>query len=139
MAVPINFLDAFDVFLQIQQNLRGLERDIRANAVTWKGMAAAQSPPAGTLRTFMLDAASSYLTRLGWVQTLRDNATARQRVLDMLAKLQIPEQDIIDKATALTTVANQLSGATLNTYTQINNVCDAIIVAVPARFNLWPE
>jgi hypothetical protein len=139
MAIGINFLDAFDVFLQIQQNLRGLQKDMRQNATTWKAMAQAQNPPVGTLRQFMADAGAAYSTRLGWVSTLRNDATKRQRLLDILGKLDIPEQDVIDKAAALSAIATQLQGATLNNYTQITNACDGILSNVEARFNLWPE
>lgn len=139
MAITVNFLDAFDVFLQIQQNLRGLQRDIRQNALAWKAKAQAQSPPFAQLKQEMMDAASAYAVRTQWVAELRADPAKRQRLLDMLSRLNIPEQDIIDKATDLNAVITQLQGTNPQNYAQINTIADQIIAAVPARPNLWPE
>lgn len=139
MAITVNFLDAFDVFLQIQQNLRGLQSDIRRNAISWKARAQAQSPPFAQLKQQVTDAAAAYGVRMQWVAELRADPVKRQRLLDMLSRLTIPEQDIIDKATDLNAVITQLQAANPQNYAQLITICDQIIAAVPARPNLWPE
>lgn len=139
MAIVINFLDAFDVFLQIQQNLRGLQFDIRRLAIGWKSRAQAGSVPFPELKQQFVTGGNSFAVRIQWVSELRADSVKRQRLLDMLAKLDIPEQDIIDKASDLNTVVNQIRAQDPLNYAQLITVCDQIIAAVPARVNLWPE
>lgn len=139
MAVPLTNLDKFRVFFQITNNICQLQANIRSNVTTWKAMAQAQSPALGTLQNFMHDGANAWLTRLGWVDTLRANPTKRQHIIDVLNDLGINEADIVDKVTAMQSVATQLSGAPLASYAACITACDGILAAVDVAFSLWPE
>lgn len=139
MTIPVTNLHILRLMLQIEQNLSGLQRDMRNNALTWKASATAQSLPVANLATYMNDAAMSYQSRLGWLTTLQADAGNWAKVAAMWAMLGGTGQDFSDMMTPINAVANQLGPATKNTYTQISAICDQITTAINAPLSLWPE
>jgi len=129
----------YRVMNQLQQNLTGLQRDIRSNAVAWKAMATAQSPDVATLAQFAKDAAASYETRLGWVLTYKNTSPNWPAVTAMFTALGGNIADATTLFTQMKAVADQLGAATLTTYAQISAACDQILAAVQAPDSLWPE
>jgi len=139
MAIPLTQLHGDRIIGQIRDNLVGLQRDMVQNATTHKTMAQAQSPARAVLATFVTDASASYLTRLQWVIDLRDDATRRARLLTVLARVGIDEQDIIDMVTPLRAQAIALRDASKATYALIIVACDTLLAAVDPPESLWPE
>lgn len=139
MAIPVTNLSILRLMLQIEQNLSGLQRDMRNNALSWKAAAQAQSTPAVTLTQYMNDAAASYQARLTWLTTLQADAVNWPRVGAMWATMGGTAQDFSDMMTPINAVANQLGPATKTTYAQIIGVCDQIVAAINAPLSLWPE
>lgn len=139
MAVPVTQLHILRVMLQADQNLSGLQKDMRQNAQTWLAMAQAQSPDVTTLAGFMNAAAASYQTRLGWVSTIQADATNWPKIQTMAAALGIAGADFSGVINPLTTVANQLGPADKSTFAAIIAACNSIIAAIPAPLSLWPE
>lgn len=139
MAVPVTQLDILDVMLQANQNLRGLQKDIRRNAQTWLAMAQAQSPDVVTLAGYMNSAATAYQTRLAWVSAMQADAVNWPKIQAMATILGIAGTDFSGVINPLTAVANQLGPANKSTYAAIITACNSIIAAIPAPLSLWPE
>lgn len=127
------------VMLQCQQNLNGLQRDMRRNALTWRAAAVAQTTAQPALAQQMSDAAIAYQGRLGWLTTLQADATNWPKVRNMFIALGGTAADFTAMLTPITAVANQLGPADKSTYTAIISDCDQILAAVEAPLNLWPE
>lgn len=139
MAVPVTQLHILRVMLQADQNLSGLQKDMRQNAQTWLAMAQAQSPDMATLAGFMNSAAASYQTRLAWVSTIQADGTNWPKIQAMAALLGIVAADFSSVINPLTAVANQLGPADKSTFAAIITACNSIIAAIPAPLSLWPE
>jgi hypothetical protein len=139
MAVPVTAIHVLRMLLQADQNLSGLQGDMRANAITWKAAAQAQSQPVATLAQWMNDAATAYQTRLGWIATAQADAVLWPLLSSMWAKLGGTAADFNSVTTPLKAVADQLGPVAKGSYAQIIAACDQIIAAVPAPLSLWPE
>lgn len=139
MAVPVTQLHILRVMLQADQNLSGLQKDMRTNAQTWLAMANGQSPDVTTLAGFMNSAAAEYQKRLGWVTTIQGDGTNWPKIQTMAATLGITGTDFSGVINPLTTVSNQLGPADKSTYAAIITACNSIIAAIPAPLSLWPE
>jgi hypothetical protein len=126
---------------QIIRNLRGLHRDMRDNAQSWKTMAAVQNPTVAILRSYMADAVVSYQTRLSWVNDYKNTNANWPAVMAMMTAQGMDTADVAALYSQLKTVADQLQAAapTLTTYASINGACDQILAAVQAPDSLWPE
>src|SRR5688572_18190919 len=105
MPVTITAIHKRRLISQIEQNLTGLQRDMHNNAVTHKGQAQAQNPGVAVLGGYVLDSSNSYLARLQWIISLRNDPVRRQRLLDVLATAGWTEQEVIDYVTALRNAA----------------------------------
>ena len=138
MAIPVTNLNILYVMLQCQQNLNGLQRDMRNNALTWLAQAQAQSVPVATLAGFMNNAAASYQNRLGWLTTLEADPNW-PAIGAMWGKLGGTAQDFSNVITPLTAVVNQLGPVDKSTYAAIITACNEIIAAINAPLSLWPE
>src|SRR3990167_9227020 len=138
MAIPITTIQKRRVAKQIEDNLTGLQRDMRNNALTHKAMAAAQSPELAKLQAYVADSAQSYLRRLQWIIDLRGNAGRRQQLVDILATTGVAEQELVDPVTALRSVAVALRDADKSDHAAITTACDAVLAAVDAPMSLWP-
>ena len=139
MAIALTAIHKRRLITQIEHNLTGLQKDMHNNALTHRAMAVAQNPTLATLAAFVNDSANAYLVRLQWIIDLRNNATRRQRLLDMLASVGWTEQEIVDFVTALRGEAVSLRDAPKNNYAQIINACDALLAVVDLPESLWPE
>ena len=139
MTIAQTAFHTFRVVNQLQQNLVGLQRDMRSNAVAWRAMATAQSPNVATLAQFTKDAATSYQTRLGWVLTYKNTSANWPAVTAMLTALGGNITDATTLYTQMKAVADQLAAANLTTFAQISTACDQILSAVQAPDSIWPE
>ena len=139
MAVPVTALHILRLLLQADQNLSGLQRDMRNNATTWKAMAQAQSVPLPTLAQFMNDAATEYQKRLGWITTAQADTANWTKLSTMFATLGGTAADFNQTVNPLNAVANQLGPADKSTYAAIITACDQILAAINAPLSLWPE
>jgi hypothetical protein len=139
MTIPITALHVLRVMMQIDENLTGLQRDMRNNALTWKAQAQAQTIPVTGIAGYMNDAAVSYQSRLAWLDTLQADSATWSKISAMWAMLGGTAQDFSDLITPISAVANQLGPATKTTYAQVIGVCDQITTAINAPLSLWPE
>ncbi len=139
MAIPQTKLHANRVLEQIMDNVIGLQRDMRNNAIAHRAMALAQSPALATLQSFVNDAAAAYLVRIGWGESII-NTPAKLTILNnTLSRIGLVLTDITDVTDALKSAALQIQSANKNTYAQIVTVCDAVIAGVNLPDSLWPE
>lgn len=125
--------------MQADQNLSGLQGDMRNNAIAWKAAATAQSQPVATLAQWMNDSATQYQTRLGWIATVQADAVLWPLLSGMWGKLGGTAADFNSVTGPLKSVADQLGPVAKGTYAQIIAACDQITAAVPAPLSLWPE
>jgi hypothetical protein len=139
MTVPTTAIHILRLLLQADQNLCGLQKDMRNNAIQWKDQAQAQAVPVLTLASFMDGAAVAYQTRLQWLDDAQANAPLWAELSAMWQMLGGTGQDFSDVTTPLRAVADQLGPAAKTTYAQIVGVCDQIIAAINAPVSLWPE
>lgn len=139
MAIALTAIHKRRLITQIENNLTGLQRDMRNNALTHKTMATNANPARAVLAGYVLDAANAYLARLQWIIDLRADPVRRQRLVDMLVTAGWTEQEIVDYVTALRNAAIALRHAGKNTYAQIIAACDALLAAVDMPESLWPE
>lgn len=139
MAIPTTSLHILRVMLQAEQNLSGLQRDIRNNAISWRASAQAQNLPIETLAQYMNDAASEYQKRLAWVDALQAKTSAWNKMSTMWAALGGTGKDFSDIVTPMDAVATQLAAVGKASYDEIIAICDQIIAAINAPLSLWPE
>ena len=139
MAIPTTALHILRVMLQAEQNLSGLQRDMRNNAISWKTSAQAQNLPVETLAQYMNDAAKAYQSRLAWLSTLQADSANWTKIGAMWALLGGTAADFSGIITPLTAVANQLGPIDKSNYAAIISACNQIIAAINAPLSLWPE
>lgn len=139
MTIPVTNLHILRLMLQIEQNLSGLQRDMRNNALSWQATATAQSLPVAVLAQYMNDAAASYQTRLSWLTTLEADAANWAKVGAMWALIGGTDADFTNLITPITAVANQLGPIDKSSYASILSACSQIIAAINAPLSLWPE
>src|SRR5260221_343733 len=137
MPVPLTLLHQQRVVDQIRQNLVGVQRDMINNAKAHLAMAQAQSPDIATLLGFVRGVASQYLTRLGWITTLRNNPTQEAWVLAAMTRMGWSESDIVNVVTPLLTAANSLNNAALVTYADVISACNQLIAFIDVPPSLW--
>jgi len=139
MAIPVTKLHILRLLLQADQNLSGLQADMRRNALAWLTMAQNQNPDLATLQSYLNDAAASYVTRLGWLTTLQADITNWNLVVAMWNLIGGTAADFSGVVNPLTTVANQLGPADKSSYAAIITICNSITAAINAPLSLWPE
>lgn len=139
MTIPVTQLHILRMLLQADQNLSGLQGDMRNNAITWRAAAQAQAQPAATLAQWMNDAAGEYQRRLGWISTAQADAVIWPKLSALWALLGGTGADFSNVTTPLKAVADQLGPIAKGTYPQIISACDQIIAAINAPLSLWPE
>lgn len=139
MAIPVTAIHILRVLLQAEQNLSGLQRDIRNNALQWQTWATAQSVPLANLQNSITTAATEYQKRLGWIATAQADTTNWNLLAAMWGKIGGTAADFSGLATPLEAVANQLPTADISSYAAILSVCTQILNAVNAPLSLWPE
>lgn len=139
MAVPTTMIHILRLLLQADQNLSGLQRDMRNNAITWRAQAVAQSPPVATLAAQMNTAAVAYQGRLTWIDNAQADTVNWNKLTTMFFALGGTGQDFSDLVTPLRAVADQLGPAAKTTFAQIIAICDQITTAINAPLSLWPE
>jgi hypothetical protein len=139
MAIPTSAIHILRLLLQADQNLSGLQRDIRNNAIAWSAAATNQTIPQATLRQQMLDAAAAYNVRLGWISAAQANAPVWNALSSMWTILGGTAADFTASVNPLQAVATQLLAADLSTYAAIVTACSSITTAINAPISLWPE
>jgi hypothetical protein len=139
MTIPVTALHILRVMLQAEQNLSGLQKDMRNNALSWKAMAQAQNPDVVTLAGYMDSSAATYQARLGWLATMQSDAANWTKISAMWATMGGTGQDFSNLITPLQSVADGLGPASKNTYSKIIGICNQITTVVNAPLSLWPE
>lgn len=139
MTIPVTTIHILRLLLQAEQNLSGLQRDMRNNALSWQAMANAQSVPLASLAQYINDAATMYQTRLAWIATAKADTASWTLLSTMWGKIGGAETDFNDLVTPLTTTANSLGPADKSSYAAINTICNNILAAINAPLSLWPE
>lgn len=139
MAIPTTKIHVLRLLLQAEQNLSGLQRDMRNNALSWLASATAQNVPRATLAAWMNDAATSYQQRLAWLYAAQADTATWSQLGAMWTALGGTGQDFADMVTPLRAVADQLGPAAKGSYPAIINICNKITAAVNAPLSLWPE
>lgn len=137
-AVPTTALHILRLVLQIEQNLTGLQRDMRSNAQAWRRMALAGAD-ARALAANMGNAVDSYETRLAWVLALENQADAWARVVTMLTVIGGSGADLQAMVDPLRAAVDVLGGADKSTSSGIIGACDVVLASVCAPASLWPE
>jgi hypothetical protein len=139
MTIPVTQIHILRMLLQADQNLSGLQGDMRRNALTWRAAAVAQSQPVATLAQWMNDAAAAYQTRIGWISTAQADAVLWPKLSALWTLLGGTAADFSNVTAPLKSVADQLGPIAKGTYAQIIGACDQIIAAINAPLSLWPE
>jgi len=139
MAIPVTSLHILRLLLQADQNLSGLQLNMRNNAIGWKQSAQAQALPIALLADQMNTASAQYQKRLGWIATAQADTGNWTRLSAMWLKLGGTGQDFADVVTPLQAVADQIGPAAKTTFAEAIAACDQILAAVDAPLSLWPE
>lgn len=139
MAIPTTALHILRLLLQADQNLSGLQRDMRNNAIAWNTSATNQTIPQPTLQTQMRDAANAYNLRLGWIATAQANVPVWTALSTMWTNLGGVAGDFTSTVNPLQAVATQLLTVDLSSYAAIISACAQITAAISAPISLWPE
>lgn len=141
MAITRTNLHHGRIVEQIRQNLIGLHRDMYRNAQTHKAMANAQSPPVGTLLSYVRDAAANYLVRLRWVSDWRNVPAKESELLLQLTKLGWTGSDIGTPFNELLAAAQTLNtqAAAASTYQHIITACNNLLAVVDSPDSIWQE
>ena len=139
MAVPVTQLQVLRLLLQIEQNINGLQRDVRANAAAWKASAQAQDVPVATLAQYLNDASISYQIRLGWLAALQADTASWAKVTALWSILGGSVADFESLMTPFAEIAHLLVVTDKSDYATITVVCDQILSAIDAPLSLWPE
>lgn len=139
MTIPVTALHILRLMLQGEQNISGLQRDMRANAQAW--LNAAQSGELGVaiLAEYMSGAARSYQDRLAWITDLQTNAETWGKVVAMFATLGGAAVDFNAITTPLSIIAQQIASSDKSSPAAIMATCNAVLKAIPAPLSLWPE
>ena len=139
MTIPVTAVHILRLLLQAEQNLSGLQSDIRNNALTWQTWATTQSVALPALQTSITAAATEYQKRLGWITTAQANTSAWSSLSTMWSKIGGTAADFSNLVTPLQAVATQLGTADISSYAAILSVCSQILAAINAPLSLWPE
>lgn len=139
MSVPITTAHGLSLVLQIVQNLTGLQRDMRTNAAAWRAAAQSQSQPVETISAWMLSAASSYQTRLGWLPALQSKADVWQVVSAAWSAIGGTSSELTALTSPFESAASVLLSSDKSSHAAIVVVCDQILAEIDAPPTLWPE
>ena len=139
MTVPVTQLQVLRLLLQIEQNINGLQRDLHANALAWKVSAQRQDIPVATLAQYLIDAATSYQTRLGWLADVQADSILWARVASLWSILGGTVAEFESLLMPFAAMASLLVAADKSDYATITAVCDQILSAIDAPLSLWPE
>lgn len=139
MSITVTKAHLVRMVLQCSENLVKLQLDIRRNAESWKASAQAQSTDAATLAGWMRGACAQYAIRLGWMETLRNDADVYPAFLELANAVGIQEVDYVTLADELAAVVAQLSAADTSTYQAIADACDVVVANVDPPPSVWPE
>lgn len=128
--------EAVQMVLHTIQNMEGLRKDSRRNAVGYKADVGGRLTVLQTAEIMKGDAAE-YLKRLRWQKNIIDTPAKKTKLLNGLAVFGITEAEATSaylemKASADTTIA-----ATLTTQAEIEARSDAILTEVTEHDTVW--
>lgn len=139
MGVPQTFIHNWRVVDQVVTNLVGLQRDMRANAVSHRAVALSASKPITEIAGFMADCGTQYLRRLGWVNDLLADGGRHAALTVQLGLRGMADADVTAVLVPLHDAVVLMGNAPRATYAEIVAACDAMIAEVQAPDSLWPE
>lgn len=124
--------------LQTVQNLRGLKVDIVRNATAHLQMLA-DTVPTATVRTFIVDCLQDYAKRLRWQEDIRDDVGRKAALLDGLARLNCPENDVLTIVLDLRSALIAWSDLPRATRQNLVDLATAMQSGVERPDSVWPE
>lgn len=139
MTVPVTALHIRRLLDQVVQNLVQLQRDVHANAATWRKVAADQAAPIETLAGWLSDAVGEYYKRLGWMDTLKTDAATWQQAVALWTTQGGQASDFDALTAPLRDALDAFTGAQGQTYADLIAACDQLTAAVGMPPSLWPE
>lgn len=122
-------LENFMLMLQTAQNLQGLRKDMRGNAVAYKAQVTAGRPIAD-IAAVMNGDADQYLIRLGWMDRFLIVGAPRTKLLAGLSVIGATGQEMLDYYNEMKTASQNLRAAAKTTGAEINTASDAVLAAV---------
>jgi hypothetical protein len=139
MATPVTQLHMLRLMLQLEQNVSGLQNDIRRNAKTWAEAVASASVPVETLAQWMTDTANAYALRLQWMSDFKNDPVNAPKLQAMWLLLGGTLEDVTAITDPLTTAVTSLVMMPKTTYAEIIALCDLLTSSIDAPLSLWPE
>ena len=118
------------------QNLEGLRRDMRRNALGYKADSVSGRVPLTQLSIVMTQDAEQYLRRLGW-QDRVDTAPIKIKLSNGLSALSVTIQDVRAAVTELKAAATTLRNAPKTTSTEIEAAADGVLTSVIVHEFVW--
>ena len=118
------------------QNLEGLRRDMRRNALGYKTDTASGRVPLAQLAIVIGQDATEYLRRLGW-QDRVDTGTIRVKLSNGLSALSVTIQDVLGAVTELRAATIALRNAPKMTTVEIDAAADGVLNSITAHELVW--
>lgn len=139
MAIPVTALHILRLLSQSEQNLSGLQRDMRANAKAWAADAVVPEADLAALAQNMEAAAAAYLTRLDWMVDLRADAVTWAKVAAMYAAFGGAAEEFDAIEAPMRQAAQSLMDAEKLSAAAIAAACTQVLESVTAPASIWPE
>lgn len=120
------------LIFQTMQNIQGLRKNMRDNALGYKSAVAADAGKAAQIAVIMSQDATQYLARIQWQQNLLDGGANQSKMSEALSGLGSSLSEMQSKMSELQTAANNLSSALKTSVAEINTASDAVLSQVAA-------
>ena len=118
------------------QNLEGLRRDMRRNALGYKADNATGRVSLAQLAVIINQDAAEYLRRLGW-QDRVDSLSIRLKLSNGLSALSVTIQEVRGAVAELKAAATVLRDAAKMTTAEIDMAADSVLNSVTAHERVW--
>lgn len=129
-------LENIKLLLDLVANLEGLRRDMRRNAQGYKDNLAAGRPLIRVAEIARQDA-NEYRRRLDWHRRFDTPGLLRNKLLDGLARLNVPIQETLTAWQQLSAAADTLAAAPMTTDAELVLASDALLATVDGSDTLW--
>lgn len=129
--------EAAQMILHTIQNMEGLRKDMRANAVGYKADVQGRLTISQAAKIMKGDA-TEYLKRLQWQKSIIDTPAKKTKLFNGLAVFGITEAEVISAYLEMKASADNTIAATLTTKTEIEARTDAILTEVSEHDTVWP-
>ena len=129
-------LEEYALARDTAQNLEGLRRDMRQNALGYKADRLSGRVPLATLTGVMSQDAVQYLRRLDW-QDRVDAGPIRVRLLNGLTALGLVASEVRAVVSELRAASAALRDAPKATDMDLDAAADAVLAAVTVHDTVW--